>query len=99
MVKSMLEVFTERSVSSYSTVYRLTILDSLPLHKEYIKSSTKDKNIFKSAWMNGYIRSYLNCDERKAESIIKMTRTERTREEQNAYNGARAKFRYHITRD
>ena len=99
MSKSMLEIFTESSVSSYQTIYRLTILDSLPLHKEYIKSTTKDKDIFKSAWMIGYIRSYLNCDESKAKSILKMPRTDRTHEEQKAYYGANAKFKYHITRD
>ena len=99
MSKSMLEIFTESSVSSYPTIYRLTILDSLPLHKEYINSTIKDKKIFKSAWMIGYMRSYLNCDESKAISILKMTRTDRAYEEQKAYDGARAKFKYHITRD
>ena len=99
MSKSMLEIFTERAVSSYSTVYRLTIIESLPLHKEYVKSTTKEKNTFKSAWMIGYIRSYLNCNESKAISILNLPRTDRTHEEQKAYDGARAKFKYHITRD
>ena len=99
MSKTMLETFTESSVSSYQTIYRLTLKDSLPLHKEYIKSNTKDKNIFKTAWMIGYIRSYLNCDERKAISILKLPRTDRTHEEQKAYYGAHSKFKYHITRD
>ena len=99
MSKSMLEIFTESSVSSYQTIYRLTILDSLPLHKEYINSTTKEKKSFKSAWMIGYIRSYLNCNESKALAILEMTRTDRTHEEQKAYDGARAKFKYHITRD
>ena len=99
MSKSMLEIFTERAVSSYSTVYRLTIIESLPLHKEYVKSTTKEKITFKSAWMIGYLRSYLNCDEGKAISILKLPRTDRNHEEQKAYDGARAKFKYHITRD
>ena len=99
MSKSILQAFTERAVSSYSTVYRLTIIDSLPLHKEYLKSTAMDKNNFKSAWMIGYIRSYLNCDESKAISILKLPRSGRTHEEQKAYDGARAKFKYHIIRD
>jgi hypothetical protein len=99
MPKSILEIFSERAVSSHSTVYRLTITESLPLHKEYVKSSIKEKNNFKSIWMIGYIMSYLNCDEIKATSVLNLSRTDRTNEEQKAYDGARAKFKYHITRD
>jgi hypothetical protein len=99
MSKSILEIFSERAVSSHSTVYRLTIVDSLPLHKEYLKSTTKEKNNFKSIWMIGYVMSYLNCDEKQAELILKLSRLERTKEEQKAYDGARAKFKYHIIRD
>ena len=81
------------------TAQRLTMLESLPLHKAYVKAGPEIRAEMRVEFIGAYVCGALNVSAAKAAKLLEMKRGERTPDDEKAVNAAGQKFKYHVIRD
>ena len=77
---------------------RITLAHSLIWHKAYAKADDASRRAWRVDFVLNFVAGNLDVSIAKATSIVALTRTERTKEQELAVNAASKKFAYHISR-
>lgn len=77
---------------------RLTRDTSLVWHKEYVASDAEIRRDYMTRWMLQHLQGGLKITQQVAERILSKSKTQRTKDQQDAYSRAYSDFRYHIMR-
>ena len=71
---------------------------SQPFHLEYIKGDKAFQARMRTDWIVNYVSGNLGIAQAKAIKVVETSRTERTEEQQQSCDRARAQFKYHVQR-
>jgi hypothetical protein len=77
---------------------RLLRESSLAWHKEYAKADAETRADRLKEWITQHLMGQLDIAQPVAERILSKSRTQRSKEHNNAYSRAYSDFRYHIIR-
>lgn len=78
---------------------RLTLAVSLVWHKQYVKASAVTRTALRDEFLTHFTMGMLECTQTQAVRILTATKGERTAKQNQAYQAASQKFKYHISRD
>ena len=81
------------------TAQRLTMIESLPLHKAFHKSEPDAQAAMRAEFVGEFVRGALNVSAAKVAKLLEMTRNERDAADEKVVNAAGQKFKYHIIRE
>lgn len=77
---------------------RMTLDASTPFHNEYAKADKPKQARMRTDWIVNYLQGNLSISNRQAIQVAEASRDDRATSEQQAYDRARAKFKYHVIR-
>ena len=77
---------------------RLLRDSSLVWHKEYAKADSETRADRLKEWITQHLMGQLDITQQVAERILSKSRTQRSKDHNNAYSRAYSDFRYHIIR-
>lgn len=78
---------------------RTTLAHSLVWHKAYVKADAASRTAWRTDFQANFVAGALNVSIEKAQAIVALKRTERTKKQEKAVNAASHKFDYHVSRD
>ena len=78
---------------------RTTLAHSLVWHKAYVKADAASRTAWRTDFQANFVAGALNVSIEKAQAIVALKRTERTKKQEKAVNAASHKFDYHVIRD
>ena len=81
------------------TAQRLTMIESLPLHKAYVKAEKEARAAMRVEFVGAYVCGALNVSAAKVAKLLELKREERNPDDEKAVNAAGQKFKYHVIRD
>lgn len=78
---------------------RTTLAHSLVWHKAYVKADAASRTAWRTDFQANFVAGALNVSMERAQAIVALKRTERTKEQEESVNAASKKFSYHVSRD
>lgn len=78
---------------------RITLAHSLVWHKAYVKADAASRTAWRTDFLANFVAGKLEVSIEKAQAIVALKRTERTKEQEKSVNAASNKFSYHVSRD